>query len=72
MTINDIMMRDMAEEERRRKREDELEEYDREIDRRLWRRKAKAVCEAAGCVVFVALMAAFCWLCCAVSGYHWE
>ena len=35
MTINDIMLRDMAEAERRQRHEDEMREYDREVRQRL-------------------------------------
>lgn len=31
-----------------------------------------AVGEAAGAIAFFGLLFAFCWLCCACSGYHWE
>lgn len=37
-----------------------------------WRRRLMAIAEVAGGLVFLALLAAFCWLCCAASGYHWE
>jgi hypothetical protein len=33
---------------------------------------AHALCEAAGAVCLSFLLFAFCWLCCAASGYHWE
>ena len=46
MTINDIMLRDMAEAERRQRREEEMREDDREIGRRLWRRRLRAAGEA--------------------------
>lgn len=31
-----------------------------------------AVGECLGAVLFFVFMFAFCWLCCACSGYHWE
>ena len=72
MTINDIMLRDMAEADRLEKREDEMREYEREISRRLWRRRGKLALDVAGGILLFALLVAFCWLCCAASGYHWE
>ena len=71
MTINDIMIRDMLDDETEA-RDREMAEYGREIRRRVWRRRAKAVAEVAGYMAFLALLAAICWLCCAASGYHWE
>lgn len=71
MTINDIMQRDILEAERKRK-EEEMAEYDREIEGRLWRRRLKAMGEIAGGIAFFALLAATAWLCCVASGYNWE
>ena len=31
-----------------------------------------ALCEAVGAVFMFFLIFAFCWICCAASGYHWE
>ena len=56
----------------RQKRMPTLEEYDREVERRLWRRSLKALGEIAGGIAFFALLAAAAWLCCVASGYHWE
>ena len=72
MTINDIMLRDMLEAERKRKAEEKMAEYDREVERRLRRRRLKALGEVAGGIAFFALLAATAWLCCVASGYHWE
>lgn len=79
MNINDIMRRDMLDEERREERRIKrdrrnmtLEEYDREIRRRLWRRRLVLIGEVIGSVVFFAIIGAFCLLCCAVSGYNWQ
>lgn len=68
MNINDVMIRDMADAERRR----EEDGYDREIRRRIRRRRWRVVGEAIGYIVVFATVFAFCWLCCAGSGYHWE
>ena len=62
MTINDIMMRDMAEEDRRQRREDAMREYDREIRRRLWRRRFRAAGEVVGGVLVLAMFALAAWL----------
>ena len=72
MTINDIMLRDILEAERRQRREDAMRKYDREVEGRLWRRRLKAMGEIAGGIAFFALLAATAWLCCVASGYHWE
>lgn len=58
MTINDIMLRDMAEEERRQRREEEMREDDREIGRRRLRTAGEVV---AG-VLALALLALVAWL----------
>ena len=57
MTINDIMMRDMAEEDRRQRREGAMREYDREIRRRLRRRRFRAAGEVVGGVLVLAMFA---------------
>ena len=72
MNINDIMIRDMRMEERRRERDEAIAAYDREIRRRVWRRRIRAIAEVVGAILFFALLGVFCWLCCAASGYHWE
>lgn len=79
MNINDIVLRDMLDEERREERRIKrdrrnmtLEEYDREIRRRLWRRRLVLIGEVIGSLVFFAIIGALCLLCCAVSGYHFE
>ena len=79
MNINDIMKRDMfdAEREERAERTNArrgmtLAEYDREIRRRLWRRRLPMIGELIGGVVFFAMIGVLCLLCCAVSGYHFE
>lgn len=71
MTINDIMLRDMYDAERE-ERECEAAAYEREISRRLWRRRVLHALDVAGGILLFALLVAFCWLCCAASGYHWE
>jgi len=68
MNINDIMRRDIADAERKA----EADAYEREIKRRLRRRRLRAFGEVAGVVAFCALLAAFGWLCCVGSGYNWE
>ena len=55
MTINDIMLRDMAEEERRQRREEEMRKDDREICRRLWRRRLRAAGEVVAGILTLAL-----------------
>lgn len=79
MNINDIMQRDMLDEERREgrrlkrdRRNMTLKEYDRGIRRRLWRHRLVLICEVIGSVVFFAIIGAFCLLCCAVSDYNWQ
>ena len=72
MTINEIMLRDILEAERKRKAENEMAEYDRKVRKMLWRRRLKALGEIAGGIAFFALLAATAWLCCVASGYHWE
>ena len=68
MNINDVMIRDMADAERHR----EEDGYDREIRRRIRRRRWRVVGETIGYIAVLAFLVAFCWLCCAGSGYHWE
>lgn len=75
MTLNDIIMRDLEiarRDEERHMAAESLAAYEREINRRLWRQRARAVGEVVAGVVTLALVFGFCWLCCAVSGYHWE
>ena len=43
-----------------------------EVRRRVWRRRWRTIGDTIGCILFVAFMWAFGWLCCAVSGYHFE
>lgn len=62
MTINDIMLRDMAEEERRQSREEEMREDDREIGRRLWRRRLRAAGEVVAGILTLALFVLLAWL----------
>lgn len=62
MTINDIMMRDMAEEDRRQRREDAMREYDREVRRRLWCRRLRAAGEAVAGVLVLAAFALLAWM----------
>lgn len=62
MTINDIMLRDMAEAERCQRREEEMREGDREIGRRLWRRRLRAAGEVVAGVLTLALFVLLAWL----------
>lgn len=62
MTINDIMLRDMAEAERRQRREEEMREDDREIGRRLWRRRLMAAGEVVAGILTLALFVLLAWL----------
>ena len=62
MTINDIMLRDMAEAERRQRREEEMREDDREIGRRLWRRRLRAAGEVVAGILTLALFVLLAWL----------
>lgn len=59
MTLNDIIIRDLA----ICRREQSLEDYNREISRRLWRRRLKTIgdciCGAATLILFFALAMAF-------------
>lgn len=32
----------------------------------------QGILEIVGCVALIAMLAAFCWLCCACSGYNWQ
>jgi len=63
MTINDIMIRDMAEADRQKKHDDEMREYDREVRFRLWRRRFHAAINYAGMALAVAVLAliAYCY-----------
>ena len=62
MNINDIMLRDMAEEDRRQRREEEMREDDREIGRRLWRRRLRAAGEVVAGILTLALFVLLAWL----------
>lgn len=62
MNINDIMLRDMAEAERRQRRDEEMREDDREIGRRLWRRRLRAAGEVVAGILTLALFALLAWL----------
>ena len=62
MTINDIMLRDMAEAERRQSREEEMREDDREVGRRLWRRRLRAAGEVVAGILTLALFVLLAWL----------
>ena len=62
MTINVIMQRDMAEAERRQRREEEMREDDREIGRRLWRRRIRAAGEVVAGILTLALFVLLAWL----------
>lgn len=70
MTLNEIIMRDLA---ARRRWEEmdavqrELDEYEREIKRRLWRRRIKLALDMLAEVAFVALLLATAALLWAVS-----
>lgn len=45
----------------------------REASKRAKTAKLKTIAsEILGSAAFIGLMWAFCWLCCAASGYHWE
>lgn len=67
MTINDIMLRDMAEEERRQRREEEMRKDDREICRMMWRRRLRTAGEVAAGILTLALFALLAWLFLAVT-----
>lgn len=62
MNINDIMLRDMAEAERRQRREEEMREDDREIGRRLRRRMFRAAGEVVAGILTLALFVLLAWL----------
>ena len=63
MTINEIMMRDMAEADCMQKREEEMREYDRKVRFRLWRRRFHAAIAWAGAMLAVATLALLVWCC---------
>ena len=65
MTINDIMLRDMAEAER----EEEMREYDRQVRFRLWRRRFYAAIAWIGTMLAVAVLALLVW-CCVSDAAH--
>lgn len=59
MTLNDIILRDLAACRREAEAEEakrSLAEYEREINRRLWRRRIKAALPTLAAVAFVALL----------------
>lgn len=59
MTLNDIIRRDLElchREEEAEAAERSLAEYEREIQRRLWRRRMKAALPTLAAVAFVALL----------------
>ena len=61
MTLNEIIMRDLAacrREEEMDAVQRELDEYEREIKRRLWQRRFKVAFDALAEVAFVALLLA--------------
>ena len=65
MTINDIMLRDIAEAEkieRERKAENEMAEYDRKVERWLRRRRLKALGDIAAGILTLAAFALLAWL----------
>lgn len=63
MTINDVMVRDLGEAERARKRDAEAEAYDREVRKRLFWRRFNAGCNALAVVLTVAALALLAWCC---------
>lgn len=69
MTINDIMLRDMAEAERRQRREEEMREYDRKVRQRLWRRRFHAAVGWAEYALALATLALIVW-CCVSDAAH--
>ena len=66
MTIDEIMLRDIADEKRKRRERREAEEragdYDAEVSRRLWRRRLKCICEIFFGVITLALFALLLWI----------
>ncbi len=72
MNINDIIEREIADADRRQAVERESKAYDRELRRRVWRRRWRTIGDIIGLIATLAFFAALCWLCCAGSGYHWE
>ena len=71
MNINDIMLRDMAEADRKQKREREMREYDREIRGRLWRRRFLCAINTASWIVAVAVLALLAWCCLSKDAHRW-
>ena len=63
MTINDIMIRDLAEAERIKKHDEEQRERKRSARFRLWRRRFHAAINYAGMALAVAVLAliAYCY-----------
>ena len=75
MTLNDIILRDMEicrREEEREAAARSLADYEKEINRRLRKRRMRKFGEIAAGIIFCVSIIAFMWLCCACSGYHWE
>ena len=58
MNINDVMIRDMAEEDRRQRREDAMREYDREVRRRMRRLRLDRFWEIVGGLVTAGVVVA--------------
>lgn len=72
MNLNDIIEREIEDAERRQAAERESKAYDRELRRRVWRRRWHTIGDIIGLIVTLAFFVALCCLCCAASGYHWE
>lgn len=70
MRINDIIIRDM--EFCRNKNPRSLDDYNREVSRRMWRRRWHVAGEIFGGILTIVGLVAFVWLCCACSGYNWQ
>lgn len=58
MNINDVMLRDMAEEDRRQRREDAMRDYDREVRRRMRRLRRDRFWEIVGGLVTAGVVVA--------------
>lgn len=58
MNINDVMLRDMAEEDRRQRREDAMREYDREVRCRMRRLRRDRFWEIVGGLVTAGVVVA--------------
>lgn len=70
MRINDIIIRDM--EFCRNKNPRSLDDCNREVSRRVWRRRWHVAGEIVGGILTIVGLVAFIWLCCACSGYNWQ